>query len=678
MKLSKLESWIIQFFLFLIPLFFLPVTRDFFDFNKNILLMVFTLVLVILFAVKSVLEKRVVFKLSILDLPVALFLVSIILSLIFVTSNKIDSMIDPFGAGTFISLILIYFFLKQFSLTKEIIENPLAASASILSVIAILEFTKVMEKLPIGAFYKNVLFSPAGSLLTLASFLVVVLIMIAVNLYQANSKKISFDLKNSLFFTASIITAAGVAVTLILMTSKDYAPLILPYNFGWSISADSLKKPLNAFFGTGLGNFVNVFTQFKPTEINLQSLWSFRFSSSSNFYFQILTELGIFGFASFCFMIIRLIRLKSKLEYRFYIIAILFTVLLIPANLLLLALLFIFLALISKNTSHRSFVYPKQQAADPLVHAFSESQNQNQGENNNYLIIMAFPFVAVCLMAFYFMGQAYRAEILMAKGIVQATRGNAQLTYDYQREAVVLSPYYSPYRLIFAQTNYALATLIAQKQQLSQNDQQTLSQLLTQAINNAKIAINLNPSSLPWQTLAELYKRLLGVTADAANWSATAYNQAITFDPSNPSLRISYGQLYYAVKAYDLAIRQFEVAAALKSDLANSWYNLANAYREKGDVTQSRAMYEKTLTLVKQGTNDYDRVKAEMDALPKEAAEPITQQKLETLSSPASPSAQIKKEVELNKKEVAPNVTLTPSPEASISAQLSPSPTVNP
>ncbi len=655
MKFEKIQKIIIQFFIFLLPLFFLPVTRDSFDFNKNFLLIVFALTLILLFSIKTIIKKKLDFKLSSFDIPVFLLFVSVLLSLILVTPNRVDSLINPLGAGTFFALIIIYFFLRQFALSKKEISASLLASASVLGLFVLFQFVGITGKLSVPDIYKNRLFTPVGSLLNLLTFLFVCLVIAVFKLYKENNAKIATDYKNILLFVSSLLIVTGFAVTMLSVTKAENRPLFMPYSSSWSVSAQTMQNPQNGLFGVGLGNYLNAFTRFKPVQMNQGELWRVRFAVSSNLYFQVLSELGLLGFAALVFLLMKLLRSKLNLEDLLLPLLILLIGLFIPAGLLLLLIFFLFLSLLSLKSSKYSFVFPKGESAQ--IDSVSLQ-----------VVFFVFPFIAAAGFAFYFLGRAYRAELLMSKGIVQAARGNAQLTYDFQKEAVLLNPYFSPYRIIFSQTNYALAFLVGQKKELTDEDKNTLVQLLTQSINNAKLAINLNPGVIAWENIADLYRRITGISTDAVSWSEGSFNQAVKFDPANPILRVAFGQLYYANKAYDAALRQFQSAVILKDDFANGWYNVANTLREMGNIQGSRAAYEKTLTLVESGTNDYERVKKEMDALPKEPKTPITSERLETLTSPASPSADIKEEVNLNREEVAPEVSVTPSPVSSESA----------
>jgi len=82
--------------------------------------------------------------------------------------------------------------------------------------------------------------------------------------------------------------------------------------------------------------------------------------------------------------------------------------------------------------------------------------------------------------------------------------------------------------------------------------------------------------------------------------------KAIQLDPMNPALRLAVGEIYYSIKNYDLAIRFFTDAVNLKPDYTNAYYDLAIAYREKGDFNDAQLIAQQSLTLINKGTDPKD------------------------------------------------------------------------
>ncbi len=111
---ERLVRSIIYSMVFLVPLFFLPYTFDFFDFNKQYLLWALISLTFFIWIFKMViLEKTVVLKRTPLDIPVLMFLGANILTAIF----SVDTYISFWGSyGNFsesfiniFMMVILYF-----------------------------------------------------------------------------------------------------------------------------------------------------------------------------------------------------------------------------------------------------------------------------------------------------------------------------------------------------------------------------------------------------------------------------------------------------------------------------------------------------------------------------------------------------------------------------------------
>lgn len=79
MKETKLQKSIFYFlagYLFLLPLFFTPLNSELFELNKFFLTLLSVSVLLVLWLARMIVEKRIIFKKSFLDIPIILFFLS--------------------------------------------------------------------------------------------------------------------------------------------------------------------------------------------------------------------------------------------------------------------------------------------------------------------------------------------------------------------------------------------------------------------------------------------------------------------------------------------------------------------------------------------------------------------------------------------------------------------------
>jgi len=116
--INKIISWSIIILVGLIPLFFLLFTSEFYEFNKNILLVVVCGLLLVVWTLKMVLQGRMSFRRTPFDLPVLAIAGAFILSTILSSPNKWAPFWIPGGTGTIIGLTVLYFIITN-SFTKD-------------------------------------------------------------------------------------------------------------------------------------------------------------------------------------------------------------------------------------------------------------------------------------------------------------------------------------------------------------------------------------------------------------------------------------------------------------------------------------------------------------------------------------------------------------------------------
>ncbi|OGF23347.1 hypothetical protein A2Y83_01370 [Candidatus Falkowbacteria bacterium RBG_13_39_14] len=111
---NHLIRWLIYAMVFLVPLFFLPDTVDFFDYNKQYLIWLITGISALIWFFRMIiLEGRVIWKRTPLDIPVLIFLAANFLIYLF----SIDRFLSLWGSyGTFsqsflnvLAFVLLFF-----------------------------------------------------------------------------------------------------------------------------------------------------------------------------------------------------------------------------------------------------------------------------------------------------------------------------------------------------------------------------------------------------------------------------------------------------------------------------------------------------------------------------------------------------------------------------------------
>lgn len=617
--LDKVISWGLVVLVFLIPLFFLPVTSDFYEFNKNALLLLGTGLLLLAWVGKMVLQQKITFKRTAFDLPLLALALVFSASSLLAAANKWATLWSPQATGTIWGLTALYFLMTNNLNTAHGTRhtlNALAASASILSLLALAAFVGLGEKLfPAGsnlAWLGSKTFTPAGNLPALATFLAVLLVIIFARVYT-DRKTNNRGLPLTLNLLAGLMVAVGFGVTLYQVVTV-IKPILLPYAISWAIAIEAFKNyPL---LGVGPDSFLEAFSRFRPVAFNSLPIWSSRFGAASNWYFQLLTVTGILGLIPVIWLVLGV--LKNKVApYLLLPLLLIFLILgFLPANFLLLFLLWILLAVLALNLPTKEYA-----------------------ENGRLLAGIFLVVVVVVVGAGFWLGaKAYRAEISFYQSLQALAQNKGTETYNLQIKAITANPQADLYRLAYSQTNLALANALASQANLTDQNKQDISQLVQQAIQEAKAAVTLNPRLITnWENLAQIYRGLINFAQGADQWTVAAFQQALSLDPLNPALRLNLGGVYYGLGNYDQAIRLFEQAIDLKPDFPNAHYNLASTLREKKDYVQALAQMEVVLTLVDPASGDFQKATQEADDLRAKVKEtqPAAAKTPETLTAPS-------------------------------------------
>ncbi len=149
MNLSKISKTVLEvsFYLlfFFVPIIWLPVTSELFEFNKMILTYLLTVVVLAAWLLKSLSDKRFQLTRTALDIPIALFLVANILSTIF-SLDPHTSLFGYYGRWhggllSTISYIVLYYALVSHFDRKQILYYlaTLFTSGLIVSIYAVLQ-----------------------------------------------------------------------------------------------------------------------------------------------------------------------------------------------------------------------------------------------------------------------------------------------------------------------------------------------------------------------------------------------------------------------------------------------------------------------------------------------------------------------------------------------------------
>lgn len=398
----------------------------------------------------------------------------------------------------------------------------------------------------------------------------------------------------------------------------------LPFAISWKITASAFRDA--PFIGTGPSSYVFNFSTYKPAEFNLLRFWNFSFDSAYNEFLQVLGTLGILGFAGLVFVSLVILRISWKnlaaesAETEQEGKSVVVPALAISGIVSIILLAIHAATLISTVVTFFIFatLMMSQRAIRERVTEFALGIKATTSDNKQFdlfpvilFIIFLIAAVPVVFKTFTIVAADYYHRLALSS----ATQNGTQ-TYQYLQKAESLNPQVDLYRVDMAQTNFALANAIALQKgptkanpqgSLTDQDKKTIQTLLSQAINEGRVSVALNPRSpRNWTVLASVYQNISGVAQNSLAFSLDAYGRAIQVDPLNPALRLNVGGIYYITKNYDLAIRFFTDAINLKPDYLNAYYNLAIALRDKGDLQNAQAVAQQAVALLQNNPKSAD------------------------------------------------------------------------
>ncbi len=660
--LNRIIKTSVYLLVFLIPLFFLPISFESFEFNKQYLL--FFLVSLAFFAwlVKMVLvDKQIRFRWTPLAFFVLAFLVVAIISTIFSVdkSSSLFGFYGRFSGGLIgiLSLGALYFLITNNVRTRPEVstgsnsekradDRPLTTGgilttffcssflvvlASYFSIFGI--WAKINSLLSLPPVMLQRTFSPVtGSLEGLSIFLAVVAVFLAGLLMGQKVRSRLIGLLRWLLFIATLILLIIIDFTpawLLILASlilfvifslwrrvfrENVNRLLIPIFliivaavgiyfqptriiFGpdsqianlpqeqvlnqktsWSIGYQSTVEDVKSgFLGSGPGTFHYEFASQKPIEINQSWLWQIRFDRAGSHLAEVLGTMGFLGVLAYLgiigmFLLISYFLLKTS---RFQL-PILLTLTLLVAQVVYyqnttLAVLFwltLGLSAVSWQKPFREKVVSFREFPE-LSLIFS-----------TIVIILGIALLAAC----FFGVQFYLANVNYAKA---QTMISGPERVNVLVKAARLNPSIPRYRLALARA-YMVEALVEMAKPVEEQDADRLANIVTGAIDQARIATDLGPNQVAtWETRGVIYREIRTVITGAAEWGVISFERAIALEPTNPVLYTELGKLYVALGDEQKAREEFDRALGQKSDYVDALIQIALILESQGNFPEA-------------------------------------------------------------------------------------------
>ena len=670
-KFQKPIKYILVALAFLMPVFFLPITSEAFEFNKLVLMIALTSASLVLWALQVISEKEIKIAKTRLVTPGLLLTGVIILSSIF-SIDKTSSIFGESGKWypsliSFLTLGAFYLVLtsniKERADIKSIIYS-FFSGATVATLIGILSYYGILF---INGTDKN--FNPTGSLLTLGVLAVLtiffavyeliknqnmVIKVFAIALFALNLFYITIYNRPLVWLLAAItaialalvikpaeikaqrlpLIALGIILatilglitmppTRLLVLRHTYPQeVVLPFTESWNISVSTMRDfPI---VGTGPSTFYLNYPRYRSVSMNQTDLWDFRFDKPFSEALLTIGSLGILGILAGAYFTLKILKVtasalrpeKEDLIKALAVLTLIMTIILFVTHgtVLLGFTMTLILGLLGAgiNLEENKYLTLKTNGA---LSTTSLINGNATDENSGFITAMAaLPLFLLAGLGFFTLYKMYPSEYYMQKAIAVINE-NAGQSYDYQSKAIKYNPRRSNYYNTYAQTNLAIAINLSGKENLTQQEQETIQSLVATAIRASKISTEtlnpLNPAN--WEVQAGIYKAIRGAATDADDWALRALDSATQLDPNNPRLRLDIGGIYYAKEDYLSAAYYFRQAINLKPDYANAYYNFAQAAVKAEDYAGAKRALELTLSLIPQNSEDFALVEKEIE-----------------------------------------------------------------
>jgi len=713
--LENVSLFLVGITLLVLPLLFTTMLTDAFTLPKQIIIGGAVIISIIVLSIRMVVEGRIRLRVTPFDLPILIFGIVVFVSAMFAV-NRYDALISY--VPLFFTLLFFFVLTNAVRGHKAILFSTMSLllGTTIATILSMLSFFKIYV-LPFA--YSHVQgFTSFGSLLDQAIFLAIVVPMAGYMAWPVISPLFSKETTQDVFggkrsssisplTIISTVIFAVLTVGLLLtvyMLATTQKPLILPFVTGFqtglaAISQDTGRILQGFLFGSGFGTYVNDFTRFKQAAYNTNpTLWSFTFFRSSSYALELLATTGFLGLASFLFIVYQVVKERT---FFIPIVVALVAAFLLPMSFILQFLFFVTLAffavLRSQNAASRyaDLEFYLVTLKHGLILAQPEGERQpHDPVNTRYGKILPFAFVifvlAVVGYVTFLSSKFIISDMTFARSLVAASQNNVQQTYNLQSQAIAEFPYRDTYHRTFSQTNLTIANAIASNQPKGSSPsaevQQQIVGLIQQAINYGRNSVSVAPqSALNWNALSGTYRSLIGFGQNADQFAVLTNQQAIALDPNNPQQYVSLGGIYYQLGVWDEAIRQFQLAANLKPDYSNAFYNLGHAYESKGDapsLQNALQAFQVVESLTTSDKSSNDKIKKEIDDLKKKIAGQTTQEQTQANAEPTPASdlnvneskAQLPEQKQKAELPPPPKTNLTPTSTPTPSKEASPTP----
>ena len=358
----------------------------------------------------------------------------------------------------------------------------------------------------------------------------------------------------------------------------------------------------NILFGVGPNNFKKEWLLHKPTSINNTPFWNTDFLFGVGIIPTIFITHGIFSAVAWILFLALFfwagIRSFVRLDMRPFdnylstssffsaIFLWILSVFYVPH-----VVLFFFAFLFSGV-----FLAVQIQAGVVKQKTFSFSEDLRVGFIG---IILIFILLISSVAGLYSSFQKFASAVYIQKANIElSTIGDIKKSEKNVNQALIFNRNDSGYRLMSEISLFKFTDLI-NKEGYTTGIQQQLQSILTDAIENGRIAISKDDKNYQnWSTLGKVYETLIPIQVDGAYENARAsYDMAYSLNPKNPTLALNLARTEFLKGNNQIARERIAESLLLKNDYTDAIYLLSQIEINEGNVQEAISSIE-TATLI--------------------------------------------------------------------------------
>ncbi len=650
--IDKIIKTALYLLVFLLPIFFLPLTIFPAEWNKQLLLAGICFLVSVLWLIKMIKTGKVNLVWNKVSSAVLILLVVLGISTIF-SMTKAQSFwgtsVEPDTLFSFILYGLVFFLFSNLISKKEVINiiKLFVLSSGILALLFLIQgifgsvfpwdFTKINGFNPIGSIETLAVFFGAGFVILVALMTtdmlkilgLIIGLLLFVSILLINFwivwlgialamviilwiKLKSLSQKKEIGLRDYILPVVVFAIALILIFIKipfsnilDLPPEITLTN---TASFDISKKTLgegaeNFIFGSGPSTFGYDYSLHRSPNINLTEFWGLRFEQGSSALITLLATSGILGILGILFLI-GILFYKFFREPKFNNITI---ISFIGGAYFL--ILWIFYS-INFSLMFAGFLMLGLYLAS--LNKTKEISLVNSPQKAFFSMLGTIALIVVLVAGFYTYVQKYNGALAFSKGLdlLNAEQPDLNKGIINIDKAGNLAKNNDNYFRNLSQAILLKVNEVLNNQNLSQEQMQAELQVYVSNVESSiQKAIQINPkNSLNWLQAGNIYENLILFVEGADQLAVINYKEAEKLDPQNPLIPLNIGRVYKIIaeqaqeedlrnQALELAIDNFQKSIELKPNFTPAYYLLAQIYEMKGEKDLAIQGYEIVLQL---------------------------------------------------------------------------------